>query len=237
VIAARFAIYSRLARSERLFPMYAAAHPTLRPLRVTAHTQVVIEGFPRSANTYAVVSFELANPGVVVAHHTHSPVMLRRAVDRGLPVALLVRDPRAAATSLCLRYSGLSVRQALLQYLRFYRAAHALREGLVAVDFSQAVDDMGGVIERVNHRYRTSFVPYERSATNEAACLDRIEAVEREDGAQGRIREHMVARPSAMRRAQQADLDALFEAPAVNDLLSQAAALRAAIVGAPVTHA
>ena len=44
------------------------------------HTELVIEAFPRSANTFATVAFQLSQPAPVrVAHHLHAPAQVTEA--------------------------------------------------------------------------------------------------------------------------------------------------------------
>jgi len=74
---------------------------------VTDATDLCVEGFPRSANSFAVGAFEHAQPEPLsIAHHNHvpAPVLLIRAQvgklslsfgeDRGLlPVGITFRNP------------------------------------------------------------------------------------------------------------------------------------------------
>src|SRR5437773_3659904 len=63
-------------------------------------TEIVIEGFPRSATSFAVAAFRLAQDReVVVGHHVHSPAQVIEAVRRGVPAIVLVREPEEAALS------------------------------------------------------------------------------------------------------------------------------------------
>ena len=67
-------------------------------------TDIVIEGFPRSANTFAVTAFELAQERpVTVAHHLHAAAHVVRAAQAGVPVIVLVRAPEDAIASVVAR--------------------------------------------------------------------------------------------------------------------------------------
>src|SRR2546422_7828125 len=49
-------------------------------------TEMMIEGYPRSGNTFAVAAFRLAQQRpVIVAHHLHSPAQVLEAVRRRIP--------------------------------------------------------------------------------------------------------------------------------------------------------
>ena len=80
-------------RFEKWLQIYAGKHPTAfyglyRLARkdqarvVTPDTQLVIEGFPRSANTFARVAFNAAQSGRVrIAHGLHVPAQVVRAAQ------------------------------------------------------------------------------------------------------------------------------------------------------------
>src|SRR5580658_8003661 len=57
-------------------------------------TELVIDGFTRSATTFAVYAFQLAqDTPVQLAHHLHAPAQLIRAARRGVPAVALIRKP------------------------------------------------------------------------------------------------------------------------------------------------
>ena len=129
------------------------------PLNVVDDTtQLVIEAFPRSANTFAAVAFQLSQPAPVrVAHHLHAPAQVADAVRRGIPVLVLVRRPRDAVTSQVIRSPGISVRGALRAYARFHERVASVRAGCQIATFEQVTGDFGAVIQALNRRYGTNF--------------------------------------------------------------------------------
>ena len=74
-----------LGRSGRLFPLLTKGPRTRPDLMVRRGTEICIEGFPRSGNTFAVYAFELWNPGSQVAHHLHAPGQFVRALRLSVP--------------------------------------------------------------------------------------------------------------------------------------------------------
>jgi hypothetical protein len=59
--------------------------PSYRDLLVDRRTQIVIEGFPRSGNTFAVVALQQAQrESVRVARHLHMPEQVIRAAKSGV---------------------------------------------------------------------------------------------------------------------------------------------------------
>src|SRR5919112_6338070 len=89
-----------VGRHPFLFYNFYRLKPTYRDLLVDRKTQIVIEGFPRSGNTFAVVAFQQAQrESVRVAHHLHMPAQVIRAAKWGIPTLLLARKPTDAALS------------------------------------------------------------------------------------------------------------------------------------------
>jgi hypothetical protein len=146
-----------------------------RDQAVHAGTEIVIEGFPRCGNSFAVDAF-LAAQGrpVRVAHHLHAAAQIVAGVKRDLPVLLLIRDPDEATVSfkaLQLQASqrdrgqpiATSLRLLFRSYARFYERVWPLRDHLVVGLFDQVTRDLGGLIRRVNARFDTDFQPFTHS--------------------------------------------------------------------------
>ena len=118
---------------------------------------------PRSANTFALVAFQLAQSRELeIAHHLHAAAQIKRAVALGVPAIVLVREPSEAVLSLMVRdpstfdevgYSQL--RSLLFQRCPFTRqgSGRPLREGLTS--------DFGSIIRKVNIQYGTAFKEFE----------------------------------------------------------------------------
>jgi hypothetical protein len=139
-------------------------------------TEVVIEGFPRTANTFSVFAFQLAQERPVrVAHHLHAPIQVAAGIRMRIPVIVLVRAPADAVLSLVLRNPYISIRRALRDYATFYERVLAIGNGYVVAPFDEVTADFGGVISRVNERYGTEFRSFDRTPTNVAECYALIE--------------------------------------------------------------
>ena len=140
---------------------------------VTRHTELVVDGYTRSATTYAVYAFQVAQPTPVrVAHHLHAPAQIVAAARWGVPTLLLVRDPEGAVLSQVVRERGVTVRDALVSWRRFYQAALRRPGAFVVGGFGQVTTDMGGVIREVNRRFGTSFAEFERTEEHERQVLE-----------------------------------------------------------------
>lgn len=197
---ARFRLHCWLTSCRLTRTAYGAARPELGGLAVGPHTDLVIEGFPRSANTYAVAAFRCANGGAaVLADHLHVAASVVAGVRRGLPVIVVVREPVEAVASLVQR-QPMRPETALRAYVRFYARIQRVLPEVVVSDFPVTITAFGSVIEAVNRRHGTAYRPYELTPANERWCREFVLDADVRD--QGQLRIETVALPQAARAEQ-----------------------------------
>jgi hypothetical protein len=142
----------------------------------TAETEICIEGFPRSGNTFAVIAFQQAQPRTIsIAHHVHAPGSIITAVRLGTPAIVLIREPEQAVLSLVVRYPQLSLAQVLRGYRRFYEPLLPLRDRVVVGRFEDVTTDLGSVIREVNGRFGTAFAEFEATDDNVKKVLAELD--------------------------------------------------------------
>src|ERR687894_2973483 len=214
-----------VGRHPFLFYNFYRLKPTYRDLLVDRKTQIVIVGFPRSGNTFAVVAFQQAQrEHVRVAHHLHMPAQVVRAARWGIPTLLLARKPTDAALSWVIREPGVPIRQALKHYVSFYEKAAEYRDALVVGYFEEVTRDYGAVVERVNAKFGTEFSSFVHSEDNVKRVFDRIEELHRARRG-GRLDEKQIAHPSAVKAGLKDALRKELEAPEVRKLTTRAEAV------------
>jgi hypothetical protein len=214
-----------VGRRPFLFYNFYRLKPSYRDLLVDRRTRIVIEGFPRSGNTFAVVAFQQAQrESVRIAHHLHTPAQVIRASRLGIPTLLLARKPTDAALSWVIREPGVPIRQALKHYVSFYEKAAEYRDALVVGFFEEVTRDYGTVLERVNAKFGTEFSTFVHSEDNVRSVFDRIEEVHRSMFG-GRLDEKVIAHPSAVKAGLKDALKKELEAPEVRKLTARAEAV------------
>lgn len=149
--------------------------------KVTPKTDIVIDGYPRSASSFAVGAFEYAQPtSFNVAHHLHVPAQIIRACELRIPTILLIRHPVDAVISLrALHREGEIVEESRRAALRvgfrpffhswidFYETTRKHIDSIVVGLFDQVVTDFGEVLEIVNSKYDTEFSLFNHTEENE----------------------------------------------------------------------
>ena len=94
-----------------------------------------------------------------MASHIHTSAHLMEALRLGKPTVLLIRPPVDAIVSFS---RGLSVELegALHSYERLHRRVIRHLDRFVVASFDRTTQRFGGVIDEVNIRFGTSFVPF-----------------------------------------------------------------------------
>lgn len=165
------------ARPRLYFPLFRR-RSGYEDLLVDDTTDICIEGYPRSANSFAVGAFEHAQSAPVqIAHHTHVPANPMRACERGVPTLVLIRDPydtvvshvalgkqtQVAEQGVETPVQWLSFGTLLNAWCTFCRSVQPYRDRMVVASMNGVVDDMGRVIDRINAHFGTDFDRFEHT--------------------------------------------------------------------------
>jgi hypothetical protein len=210
-----------------------AEHPSVAiPLsRLRGHGQLVdenadlvVEAFVRSALSYAVAAFRLAQEPepMNVAHHTHSPSALIDGLRHRKPPLLIVRPPAEAVLSYVVKTSDVSVRAALQGYVRFQRPLLPYGGELAVARFEEVTTDFATVIRRINKLFGTGFKEYVRTDENEARIRAEIDADWKIRARTDEERERGVPRPSAQRDQLKEQMAARLHDPKLRGTLERA---------------
>ena len=140
---------------------------------VSPNHHLVLEGFPRSGNSYSVRVFLNANGcrrTWSIAHHFHRLPQVTLGVRWERPSIVLVRRPDDAVLSLVAHSIMRNVipaegRSLHLRYLtrafgrwsRFYQGALEVRENIIISDFSATTERLDRVFAATNERFGTDF--------------------------------------------------------------------------------
>lgn len=147
------------------------------------HTDIVIDGFPRCANTYATYAFDLIQPAKLnIAHHVHKISQFLVAEKYDIPCILLIRNPIDCITSLLIGWPRFNPETLFKAYYILYNGLKD-SNSFVLADFENVLNDYGKVIEQVNSKFGTRFKLYCKNDENEAKVKDIIHKQEKLVGA------------------------------------------------------
>lgn len=182
----------------------------------------MIEGYPRSGNTFAETAFLLAqnNPDIRIATHLHLPFQITRAVELDKPCLILIRKPVDAIASLLVYAEGkYPTRQAIKEYIDFYEVVRVHRDRLIVATFEDVLNDFGRVIERLNDRFGCTFKLFEPTEENKNACFNLIEERAMDKYGESATQAMRSAKPTEERnKHKQAMMDRLTETRYASDL-------------------
>lgn len=153
--------------------------------RITSvKTEIVIEGYPRSANSFAVQAFLAAQErnDIEIGNHTHSPANILRGVELGKPVLVLIRLPKDAILGSVVyqsvqdgilpdKYWKSLIQLHACRYLKFYKALKGTHDKIVVASFKEVVDDFGAVIVEINQKFGTDFRKFNHTPENVSAIF------------------------------------------------------------------
>lgn len=171
---ARHRLRTHMSEHPLLYLSFARhKYPGPSPEVIGADTELVIDGYTRSATTFAVYAFQLSQDKPVrLAHHLHAPAQLIRAAQTHVPALLLIREPQGAVLSQLVREPDVALRDALVAYCRFYACLLPYQDAFVVGEFEDVTGDFGSVIRRINARFGTEFAPFVDTEANRRECMD-----------------------------------------------------------------
>lgn len=145
-------------------------------------TELVIDGFPRSANSFATKAFrEAQGRKIMIGNHSHSRANIIEGVRRGLPVLLLIRLPDDAIVGL----AGSRTQQvmqdpeverafmklATRRYIDFYEPLMPYRDHILVAEFKAVITNYTTVLKRLNKQFNKDFIVFEHTPENQQAIF------------------------------------------------------------------
>lgn len=206
-----------------LLPVVLRATPTGTVRRLSDATQLVIEGMPRSGNTFAFFAIKHAEAqegrDIQLSSHVHTPSAVRAAIGARFPTVVVIRRPLDAVVSLLIAAPHVRFAEAIDEWVHHHREILPYHDRFVVATFDQVTTDFGAVTERINDRFGTTFARYVPSAETDEAVFAAINRnhLELHGGT-----ENVVPRPSALRRAEKEWLLEQLSAPTYKPRFAEA---------------
>lgn len=124
-------------------------------------TNIVSEGYPRSANTYFEAALLVSQDNKIhVSSHSHASAQVLMGVRKNIPTIVLFREPKEAVASLLELTSGdLPVDEYIKDYYTFYEDLDGCLDDVLLVEFPEAIGDFSEIIRRVNQRFSLNYQP------------------------------------------------------------------------------
>jgi len=144
-------------------------------------TGIVVEGYPRSGNSFAEAAVSLLDPDVKIAHHRHVAAQFKFAQRWNIPALLLIREPTKAAASAVYRAPDeLDPRMAMRQWISFHRACLPILNSVVVSDFPTTTGNFEIVVKTLNSRFGMSLpLPDDNFVQQAYAMIEKLSQARR----------------------------------------------------------
>jgi len=160
-------------------------------------SRIIIEGYPRCANTFAYAAFDMVqSKKIKIAHHVHGASQITFGVRHNIPTMVLIRNPKDAISSLIVREPSISVNQALKNYILFYDKVLPYKNQYVVAPFRMVINEYEKIIQAVNEKYDTSFNIFYSTPENTEKCFKIIDNMDKQDKNTEDFNVTSVARPT-----------------------------------------
>jgi hypothetical protein len=121
-------------------------------------TDITVDGFQRSANTFAYVGFSILNRDIKIAHHSHVSSQIIFSVKNNIPVLLLIRDPIDSIVSFYIFLNEeVPFKTIINSWKNFYLPLIAHKKKIYVSDFDDTINNFEETIDNVNSFYNTNF--------------------------------------------------------------------------------
>lgn len=127
---------------------------------VMKDTQIVVEGWPRSGNTFLVFCLnflaEKENLNLKMAHHIHVPFQIKLGVQYGIKSVVLIRNPKDSISSLIIKRNKGSqidsdyIHFLLTSYIMFYNIILKYSDYIIIYKFEDVINKSVEVLDDLN---------------------------------------------------------------------------------------
>lgn len=153
---AKFYAWSVLSNRPFIFPLIQKFAGNSFKKYCDKKTDICIEGFPSSANSFVYNIFRKIRTDIKIGHHTHSVANVKRALRFGVPTLILYRHPEDAVSSKCARF-GADPREASLRYAHFYAYILEVSDEVMLISFEEATEKANYMINKFENFSKIKF--------------------------------------------------------------------------------
>jgi len=185
---------------------------------VSEDTKLVVDGFPRSGNSFFVDLLEVTqSPDLQMSHHLHSAAHIKEGVRRKIPAIVVVRNPRETVLAYGAYDKNVPLEDGLLDWISFYEQVLELpRNSYALARFEKFIRDGNEVVAEVNERFEGLLSSFEHLPMQEKAKI-RLEEISQQ--AFGKVHQ---SQPSEERNRYKKEISERLKSEALGPLLARA---------------
>lgn len=156
--------------------------PRAHSFKIPKDTDILIDGFQRSGNTFFYSLVRHANRDASILVHRHSSIYCIKALSKGVPTAVCIRQPLDTISSLLAWDPKLSVGIAIKMYIRYYNNLIPSKKKMLIVPFESMITDPDYFISKINEQFDIHLRPTEFNEQALAQFLERKKEKSRDRG-------------------------------------------------------
>ena len=157
------------------FKYIAFFRQTNKKILVNKKTDIVIEGFWRCGNHFAVHAFLFSQKKqMVIAHHFHASAQIKMAVKLNIPTIILIRNPYDCISSSLIFSPDKNPLFFIKYYKVFYSSLEKIKQKCIVSDFKSTTENFDKIIELVNRKYKSDFEVFDNQSKNINIVLKNI---------------------------------------------------------------
>lgn len=142
-------------------------------------TDITIEGFGRSGNTFLVKILENLDSNLKIAHHTHSYASVKKSVNLNIPTFILIRKPEQAISSAIIKNSKYIVsdfvensKYLTYSYYEFYKNINLLKGKIEIIKFEDLIVNTQKYMNLILNKVEKSYTEIEINNAINKTLLD-----------------------------------------------------------------
>jgi hypothetical protein len=188
------------------YPLFIKYRQTEKlSLVVENNTDLVIEGFPRSANSFAFAAITSSQPRPLkIAHHLHHEAQICLAAHYKVPMLILIRHPVDACLSTAIYFQDTDISGYLYRWVKFYNCAMRHAKHICFAEFNTVTHDIASVLRRFNCKFKSELRVPASNVTIAAKAAEQV--VRFSSSLPAEIRSRQIAIPDKHRNIMKAKL-------------------------------
>lgn len=167
-----------------------------------------VDGYPRSANTFAAECLQIAFPDRKICSHSHAPLPVIDACRQEKPGMLVIREPKKAVVSYVI-YTQYTLLNCLDKYIQFHEKLLPCRKSVYISDFSLTTGHPDAMLAGFSGHYGIELSPVPDRQSLEKEAMNRLE--KKYTDTSGEIFKDLVPRPEKSRMTKSEEITSSME--------------------------
>jgi hypothetical protein len=125
----------------------------------SSSTEITMDGFQRSGNSFATYQFMTKNKTLNIAHHRHINTQIIFSAQNKIPTIVFIRDPiDAIISAFFVQESAVPLEIIIRSWINFYEPILRYKNEIIISDFKNTINNFDQIIYQLNKKYDSNFL-------------------------------------------------------------------------------